>query len=136
QTGVARPASVVDERDDRLECVHRELRHPAARPREVHRVGRVRRELLPQQRIARRRDSERGEPRDVVVARFVTGLGELIAHAARVDPRDGRFGRRPDLDAVGPHAATVRASSANVTSADATTWSMLKYLYSASRPTN
>jgi hypothetical protein len=97
QLRVERAAAVVQERDDRLDAALGERAQPPRSPAVVAHVGVVRRDLLPQHRVARRANSQAREQLDVALARFVAGVAQLIARAHPVDARERRLGRGPDL---------------------------------------
>ena len=98
QVGVARPAAVVEQRDDRFDTGIGQRSQPRARPAEVDDQRIVGRRPLPQHRRPRRVDAERREQCDVAVAAVMPGQRELVDDAVRIDPCHRRLRRRPDFE--------------------------------------
>jgi hypothetical protein len=118
---MGRSAAVMQQRYERLDAVLREQGEPPLRPRIIAGARAVALDVLPKHRIAARGHAERGEPFDIALAPGVPRLLTLIAIRRRIEPRDRRFGRRPNLDIARAHATVSAASSATLASAEATT---------------
>jgi hypothetical protein len=89
---------VVKKRDDRLDPALPQALEPRAHPRPSETVWLVERTFFPQHRIPDGRNSKIRQQIDVCEARFMSGLGKLIAHHVVRDPRDAGLRRRPNLE--------------------------------------
>ncbi len=100
QVGVARPAAMVHQPDDRLDPEFGEPAQPFVGEAPVAAVRVVRRHRLPQDRIAQRADAERGDAIEILDAVPVAGLGELVAIVV-ADADHGTFEPAPKLHGAG-----------------------------------